>query len=330
MLQPFKRNFLQHALAVSAWMQQHEAKGGMDPRSLSMEIAHNGRAVRFYPQFVAEQPGGIGFVPHLQPAVSGFVGWLPYFGKGWEESRDKLAFKRFAQAHGLIIPAWSQNVADVKGPFLVKHRHSTLGRSQRGPYVAAPPPASQTQVTLADGEYCEQFVFGLVLKAWYWNGQPTVVEAVPMPTIQGDGASTPRQLIASRLPQGAVWPEVLTILIQLQGQSVDAVLERDKTIVADYRYMSELNPSITADHNIRARIAGTGLEQQLLQAGELCLACVPAALRENVAFSLDGIVDDTGQIHFLEMNCNPLLHPAFYLPMLDSLFAASTPPSTRP
>lgn len=137
MLQPFKRNFLQHALAVNAWMQQHEAKGGIDPRSLSMEIAHNGRAVRFYPQFVAEQPGGIGFVPHLQPGVSGFVGWLPYFGKGWEASRDKLAFKRFAQAHGLITPTWSQNLANVKGAFLIKHRHSTLGRSQRGPFVAA-------------------------------------------------------------------------------------------------------------------------------------------------------------------------------------------------
>ncbi len=323
MLQAFKRNFLQHALAVNAWMQQHEAKGAIDPRSLSMEIAHNGRAVRFYPQFVAEQPGGIGFVPHLQPGVSGFVGWLPYFGKGWEASRDKLAFNRFAQAHGLITPAWSQNLADVRGAFLIKHRHSTLGRSQRGPFVVAPPPAPRPDLTLADGEYCEQFVFGRVLKAWYWNGEPTVVEAVPMPTIKGDGASTPRQLIAPGLPPGAAWPEVLTNLIQLQGQSVDAVLEKGKTIVADYRYLSELNPAMTTDHNVRAAIVGSPLERQLQRAGELCLTCVPAALQENTAFTLDGIVDGTGQVHFLEMNCNPQLHPAFYPPMLDSLFAAS-------
>lgn len=329
MLQPFKRNFLQHALPISMWMQQHDAKGGIDPRTLAMEIAHNGRTARFYPQFVTEETGGIGFGPHLQPGVSGFVGWLPYFGKGWEESSDKLAFKTFAQAHGLTTPAWSQNVAAVKGPFLVKHRRSTLGRSQRGPYVAAPPPAPPPGVSLADGEYCEQFVFGRVLKAWYWNGQPTVVEAVPMPTIQGDGTSTPRQLIEPRLPQGAAWPEALTNLIQLQGHGVDTVLERGKTIVADYRYMSELNPAITADHNIRDTIGGTWLEQQLLKAGELCLTCVPAALRENVAFSLDGIVDDTGQVHFLEVNCNPLLHPAFYRPMLDALFAVAATPSTE-
>lgn len=326
MPQPFKRNFLQHALAVSAWMLQHEAKGGIDPRSLSMEIQHNDRAVRFYPQFVAEQQNGIGFVPHLQPGVSGFVGWLPYFGKGWEESRDKLAFKRFAQAHGLLIPAWSQRLADVKGAFLIKHRHSTLGRSQRGPYVATPP-ASQLDVTLADGEYCEQFVFGRLLKAWYWNGVPCVVEATPMPTIRGDGISTPRQLIASRLPQGAPWPDVLTNLIQLQGQGADTVLPKDKIIVADYRYMSELNPSITDDLNICSDIAGTDLERQLVQAGELCLNCVPADIRNNVAFSLDGIVDGAGQVHFLEVNCNPLLHPAFYAPMLDALYAE---PTTKP
>lgn len=89
MLQPFKRNFLQHALAVNAWMQQHEAKGGIDPRSLSMEITHNGRAVRFYPQFV----------------------------------------------------------------------------------------------------------FGRLLKAWYWNGVPSVVKATPKPTICGDGISTPRHFV---------------------------------------------------------------------------------------------------------------------------------------
>jgi len=328
MQQLFKRNFLQHSLAVSAWMLQHEAKGGIDPRSLSMEIQHNGQPVRFYPQFVAEQHDGIGFVPHLQPNVSGFVGWLPYFGKGWEESRDKLAFKRFAQANGLTTPAWSQNLADVKGAFLIKHRRSTLGRSQRGPYAAAPPPAKQLDLTLADGEYCEQFVFGRLLKAWYWNGVPCVVEATPMPTIQGDGVSTPRQLITSRLPQGTPWPEVLTNLIRLQGQSADAVLPKGKAIVADYRYLSELNPAMTVDHNIRAAIAGTSLEHQIVDAGKLCLNCVPADIRHNVAFTLDGIVDGTGQVHFLEMNCNPQLHPAFYAPMLDALFTP-TPTTTK-
>ena len=104
---------------------------------------------------------------------------------------------------------------------------------------------------------------------------------------------------------------------------MDAVLEKGKTIVADYRYLSELNPAMTTDHNVRAAIAGSPLERQLQQAGELCLTCVPAALRENTAFTLDGIVDGTGQLHFLEMNCNPQLHPAFYPPMLDALFAAS-------
>lgn len=78
MLQPFKRNFLQHALAVSQWMKSVDARGGMDPRTLAMEISLGGKAVRFVPQFVTENEGGmIGFTPELVFNVSGFVGWYP-------------------------------------------------------------------------------------------------------------------------------------------------------------------------------------------------------------------------------------------------------------
>ena len=32
--QPIRRNFLQHALALSTWMQEHDARGGIDPRTM--------------------------------------------------------------------------------------------------------------------------------------------------------------------------------------------------------------------------------------------------------------------------------------------------------
>src|SRR5213076_1107679 len=102
--QSFRRNFLQHALAVSTWMQEHDARGGIDPRTMGMEIALGERAVRFYPQFTIERGGRLAFVPRLQPGVSGFVGWAPRPGRGWPESSSKLAFKDFARRHGLRTP----------------------------------------------------------------------------------------------------------------------------------------------------------------------------------------------------------------------------------
>lgn len=106
MLAPsFRRNFLQHALAVSAWMQRTQAEGGIDPRTLGMELALGGRAFRFHPQFTVEQEGQLSFVPRLQPGIVGFVGWIPFPGKRWPAAADKRTFKHFAQARGLRTPA---------------------------------------------------------------------------------------------------------------------------------------------------------------------------------------------------------------------------------
>ena len=35
-------------------------------------------------------------------------------------------------------------------------------------------------------------------------------------------------------------------------------------------------------------------------------------------FTLDAMVDGQGQVQFLEMNCNPLVHPDLYAPMLQA------------
>jgi D-alanine-D-alanine ligase-like ATP-grasp enzyme len=58
----------------------------------------------------------------------------------------------------------------------------------------------------------------------------------------------------------------------------------------------------------------------LLRAGRTCLQAVPADARADVAFTLDGVLDDEERLWLLEVNCNPQLHPAFYQPMLDALF----------
>lgn len=313
-MESFKRNFLRHVEAVGQWMTARRAGGGINPVTLQLEITCNGKTRSFTPQFFESKPGGqVSFARDLKPSVVGFVSWLPYAAKGWPIAQDKNAFKVFARAHNVQTPeSWTTNPLDV--PFLVKSTKSSLGQGQRGPF------ASGTTVELAAGEFCERFIFGSLVKAWYWDAQLVVAEHVAMPMVQGDGKHTLRELIIARLDAGTALPHYLPNVAALQGLTVDSALANGKVVFADYQYMSPLNPAITIDHNVRSRIAGTHLETQLVDAGRACYDAVPDALRPGVAFSLDAVLDQEGRVWFLEANCNPLLHPAFYKHMLDAVF----------
>ena len=122
-------------------------------------------------------------------------------------------------------------------------------------------------MALSEGEYCEQFIVGQLMKAWFWNDELVVAELVDMPTVVGDGLRTLRQLISSKLAPTDDWPSDLEHLAAVQGLSLDAVVPANRKALADYRYMSALNPATRIDHNVRQQIKGSELESQLLHAG---------------------------------------------------------------
>ena len=315
----FKRNYLQHALAVSHWLRRHGAAGTIDPLTHVLEIRCGAREQRFQPQFILELGDGeVAYRPKLTHSVSGFVGWLPYFNKTWPIAQDKLAFKAHARSEGIRTPIWVAHPALARGTFIVKPRRSSFGRGLRGPFEPA------SVVSLADGEdgeYCEQFIVGKLLKAMYWNDNLAVAEMVDMPTVRGDGLRTLRQLISARLAPTDRWPTGLEPLAAIQGLSLDGVVPARRAVLADYRYVSPLNPAQTVDHDVRQKIKGSTFEAQLLEAGARCWAAVPADKREGTMFSLDAVVDRRGVVWFLEMNCNPQLHPGCYDAMLSSIFS---------
>ena len=319
-MQAYKRNYLQHAFAVSHWMHARGAEGGIDPLSHILEVRCNGRTKRFQPQFVIElADGGVGYAPHLVPDVSGFVGWLPYYGKAWPEAQDKLAFKAHAAKAGLRTPLWTTTPSEARGTYIVKARRASLGRGLRGPFDA---PHVETLARRGEhvDEYCEQFVIGRLLKALYWNDRLVVAEIVDMPTVRGDGKASLRELTIERAGVAHTRMATFESLMAVQGLNLDSVMVPNEVAVIEYRWVSPLNPAITQDCDMKRRIVDTPLEQQLSDAGRACLAAVPEDRRANTALSLDGVIDRGRQIWFLEANCNPQLHPSFYSSMLDDIF----------
>lgn len=317
MSQAFKRDYLQHALAISRWVQDNGAQSGIDPCTQALDLRLHGRTVRLIPQFIVQdQEGRFMYTPQMSPAMCGFVGWLPYFNKVWSVAEDKLAFKQHAALTGIRTPRWTVEPAQAKGAFIVKSRRSTFGRGLRGPFDGA------SLVALEDGEYCEQFIVGRLLKALFWNDQLVALELLDMPAVRGDGKHTMRQLIGARLAPTERFPEDLAPLVAIQGLELDSVVPEGRVALADYRYVSPLHFATGTDFDVRSSIAGSPLETQVIEAGQRCLRAVPPEKRFGTAFSLDGVVDSQGQIWFLEVNCNPQLHPALYRTMLSDIFAA--------
>lgn len=320
---PFKRNHLQHALAMSAWMTAHRVKAAQDPKTLGLEVDHAGKVVQFHPQFDVETPHGPRFVQNIGPSVVGFVGWFPYLPKAWPAAQSKLTFKAFARQVNLRTPAWTQNTSEAKGLVLVKRDVSTFGAGQRGPFLIPAGQTSGAPIAIEAGEYIEQFILGQLLKAWYWRDQLAVVEVVDMPSVTGDGKKTVSHLYEDRCQQAGVRPSAA--LLKAQGVEETDVLNAGKKLLVDYQILAPSSQAHFQDFNCRDRIVGTSLEAQLIHAGRLAWSSVPQEQRGIGAFlSLDGVLDTQGRVWFLEMNCNPRLHPAAYAPMLDAIFLSPT------
>jgi hypothetical protein len=329
-LQHFKRNQVQHAMAVSQWMRKHGAKGGLDPLNMVMEISANHRTHRFYPQFTVMTPEGVRYVDQFAPGISGFVGWYPYTRKYWKEAFSKLAFKRYANTVSLRTPAWSLDNVQLRGAYLIKNDESSFGQGQRGPFMAD----RTSEVvgidgrTLGAGEFYEQFIVGQLMKAWFWNNKPAAIEVIEMPHIVGDGVSSILELY--RVLTKSVDRPLSEHLLTVQGVMASQVIPTGKKVIVEYQHAAETSPVHYADYNCLNRVRGTAFEKQLIQGVDLCLATIPSEERQGgVLMTLDGVIDREGKVWFLEMNSNPQLHPAFYDTLLDDLFQVDQP-ATHP
>ncbi len=316
----YSTDLITHLRAVTDEVAKFGGRVQVNTNTYALEVRARGRTVEMLAQFGTAKDGVIGYSQPLTVEAEFFVGWRPYFNRVWPLSFDKRTFKDYCHANRLLTPRHWMSAQAVTAPVLMKHAKASFSQSITGPYT--PQVVKAENRTLGEAEFFEEFIHGDIVKIWYWNDLPVVMEKLPMPTVTGDGRRTLRQLVnRAKFPNAPgdwlTWEAVA----RYQGHSLDAVVPAGQPVLVEFRYRSVLHPFEFANRNV-LKEQSTALMRQLREAGPLFWAAIPESIRQDTLYTVDAIADAQDQLWFLEVNCNPVSHPDTYLPMLESVFGA--------
>jgi len=320
----FITGYLNHAASLQRAIADLGLRGHADVADFRLTVSDGSKETCWFPRFVGMLPDGrFAYSAQISELTTGFIGWLPYRGRSWRTA-DKRAFKTHAATHDIATPASSADATQLEGPFIVKRAMSSFGAGIRGPFARLDP--NNARQRLQAGEWYEAFISGYIVKAFYWGADLTAIEFRKMPTVRGDGHATLRQLVESVRGRADARPhdwDSLTDLAHLCGlRSVDDVLAEGKEALIDFKYGSRYDRVLSKNRNTIDRVrAIPALAEQFENAGRVFAESIgTAAERDTTFYTIDAIVDGGNKAWFLEMNCNPMVHPDAYPSMLRSFY----------
>jgi len=318
---------MSHVRVITESLPAYDGEASMNFLNHVLYIGARGRYVLMQPQFVIQTVDGWSYSPQMTPHTRGFIGWLPYFNKRWPTGSGKAAFKRLCLDNAIPTPrAWAA-AQQAESDFILKAEKGSFARGISGPYRREQ--ARTQDIRVPEGSYCEEFIRGRIAKIWYWDGIPACLELHEMPRITGNGVDTVEALLKRAVTSnvGGFPPsrESLRIIAQFQGFDLESVLPAGQSMLADFRYGSAFIPRYIESTNVMKEHVHGPLGEQLSRYGAMFWNSIPEETRPQTAFSVDAILDNDGKFWFLEMNCNPALHPEIYGPMLTGLFGQPMP-----
>lgn len=296
-----------------------DCQPSLDFKTAHLHVKGRGKVVQFYPQFIMPHNGSLMFTPTIQRESRMFLGWRPYFNRIWPIAVDKLAFKAFCREHSLLTPKLFARLQDVDTDVVLKRARASFG-------LGVSPPRIGNEIVrvagaLAEGEYYEEFKRGTLAKIFYVNEKPVAVESMEMPSVVGDGRSTLRDLILALLPRrGEPDWGMCSGIAHYQGLTLDSIVEDGRRVLAEIKYLSMLHAPTLHNVNSIDALRGTATLAQLERAGQVFIQGVPEFYRELITYTVDAVVDSSGQAWFLEMNCNSVAHPDSYASMFARIF----------
>jgi hypothetical protein len=317
--------FMHHAVAVQEAAGQLGIQACVQLSDYALRLAEENHPQLWRSRFIANVDGRLAYTDTRGPGTVGFAGWLPYARRQWKIATDKIAFKRCAGEQEIATPPACLDPSWIGGPFIVKQASSSFGEGIRGPFLAyeAHNPAHQ----LAPGEYYENFIVGLIAKAWCWDGECMALHLHKPSLVVGDGESTVRQLVEA-LPnsRGSVndWDLVGRLATYSGMNSIDDVPRRGKEVLVEFRYGSRYELVSAGNPNVLGTLRGGALAAQFKHAAQTFSRSIQLSPQlGSSCYTLDAIVDSEGTAWFLEMNCNPIVHPDMYGRMMRDCLGLS-------
>lgn len=325
---------LRHSLAACAAAESHGLRATIGLPRFTLDLQGDGVRQQWHARFMTQFGGRPAYTQEPQHGTTGFAGWLPYGLRQWPEGCDKAAFRSAARERGLPTPPATTDPARLQGAFLVKNARGSFGLGQRGPFPAFDPadPAQRLQ----EGESYEAFVRGRMAKAWYWGARCVAVDVQSPPTVTGDGRSTLRALAQGA---GGFAVHDLALLARLGALcgvgAIDDVVPARREVLVHYRYGADPRQADGNPYGVPPSPARPDIPGCFAAVAGHCASFITAAGHPPETLStLDAVIDAAGTAWFLEMNCNPLVHPDAYAAMLDPAAAPglqpAAPPAARP
>ena len=296
------------------------AHATVDMNSFKLSINCGGQVHTLHPQFI-----NIDQRRRVRSSKMGmntvfFNGWSPSLPYPWELADNKLAFKALLQQADLPTPVFSSDPGQPMQQVLVKNAVNQDSLQFHGPYANS----SERAIDVGAGDYYEQFIPGKITKTWFWNQTPVCTEILDFAQLRGDGRHTIKELAISLLRELNRPPfdagadiKLLHDYLDYQGKSLDTVLADKETLPIDYRYESQfLVPALlkTVYYQDEPRHA---LLPGLTKLGQTTWAAATADLRRGAVYSVDAIMDDAEQLHFLSLDRQPFVHPEVYPLMIQ-------------
>jgi hypothetical protein len=329
---------LNHFKAMQKWMKTMDAEGTLDMQSLELELRCRHRYYQLFPQFLSSKEGRFIYEPVLSDDTVGFIGWLPYRSLSWEFSNDKLAFKRFVERSSERTPQHWLDTRQAASDYVLKRSTGSFGDQLAGPFRVGDANASTDQAPGIRGTpFAEQFIHGDILKVWFWGETAFYAQRRTYPEVLGDGIQSLGQLIENMLRLSGKSPKddnpdqtTLDAVINYQRLHLNDVPQKGETVWLDYRYgRTYTREGMRNTTNNSMPELSAPLTEQIRRLGQKLAAELQSQFPAPVLFSLDGVIDASQRIWWLEMNSNPTFPPDGYPLMLTSLFGLPQPVETE-
>ena len=274
------------------------------------------------------------YATQLVKDVTGFIGWLPYDIIQWDLSQNKLLAKAFFKSKNILFPAEWKNTKNITSDFVIKSKGGSFGYQVSGPYRDSDDfslnahDASTSNISNAG--FAEQFIEGVNLKVWFWGVKAIYAQHHNYPSVIGDGIQSIHTLIESRLAKAGIVnvadsdQKNMAAALRFQRLQHADIPYQGCEVWLDFRYGRRYMPA-TLDAETDSDLDQLSLEltKQIDEVGDAVGQEALHRFKTPMLYSVDGVVDTTGQVWWLEINSNPMLPPEAYPHMFRSLFSLS-------